>query len=1130
MGQVYLAQQLNLNRLVVIKRVVAERTGAHAIRALLEEARVAARLHHPNVVSVLDVSHDGESPFIAMEYLSGVTLRDMIERSSPGAVPLEVALVVTLDLLRGLSYAHGVRTGQHMGVVHRDVKPRNVMVTFAGVSKLIDFGISRWLDDETAAGLVMGTRGYMAPEQHKAGARIDGRADQHAVAITLYEMVTGAMPLVDDATLGDTPNAVAAFEPRVPIEPELGAIITKSLSVEPDDRYPDCDAMADALEALARKRGLVLSATEVHRWLRDRFAQEYSAEEQESASLAEVSDAQHETRVGGPATAPTNLAPPPDRFVGRAVEQTSISERFNQGARLITLLGPPGIGKTRLSREYGWLVREGYPGGVWFIDLTEARTVDGVLVGIASALSVGGLAATVDGMVKQLGAAITHRGHALFVLDNFEQVANHATATIGRLGDLAPDARWLVTSRERLNMPGEGVIDVGPLATGMDANGALALLIDRASAARPGLPLGRAEIDDLGAVVDRLEGNPLAIELAAGRLKVLSPHQLRERLAQGFDVLTGRRRGVPERQTAFDKAIEWSWQMLEPAERATLAQAAIFRSGFSVEAAEAVIDLEGYRDIPVIDALESLCDKSLLRRVVSLELPDEPRFGMYEGIRSFALAKLDALGMANGAHKRHADYYLAYAEAWAAEDCYPRVRERARHLASERENVWALVEPSLEPGGATEANVVLALRAVATLVSIYEGWALRSLFARAFEVLLESEHAAAAPPVAQAIAWRERSRVALRNQTELMWKYTEKSIAIAREHRLAESFAWGVFRALPILSDLHDITTTRALLAEAMQWFTSPDDRDWRTIATVLAVSFQKIQETDPGQLDTIIDQLMVTSRVSQRPGVLAQIHWALGVHFVVKNELAASMQHFMRVVALYEETGDDQSSLALARGNVAAISLLLDRDLEAALRMAELSRRSLLEMGLPTAVAFNDFNLCLIREGLGDMLGAEIEARRCLDRQTAAGSGSNWLLRGDAGRVAAAGQLAIVLSQLDRVDDAEAMIAEATTWTTSWSTNPPSSESVMAAAYAILDLARAHCALGRGVGELTTATQWLDAARGRSDAAWSDEVQVILRRTKRRIEDSVRDSTGGSQPGGSHSSRSGSSSSRRRN
>ena len=1104
MGEVFLAQQINLNRLVVIKQILPAKLGEQSVKALLDEAHVAARLHHPNVVSVLDVSRDNEHPFVAMEYLAGVSLREMIERAHPGAIPMEVALPIAIDLLRGLAYAHGVRAGKRTGVVHRDVKPRNVMVTYAGITKLIDFGISRFLgaNDEELA--VSGTRGYMAPEQHE-GVRVDGAADQYAVGVTLYEMVTGALPRGSDATQIEKPGISDIYVPRVSIDPELDLIIARAMSVAVRDRYPTCSAMADDLEAMAHARGMPLTTAEVRRWLLTSFPQEHEATEAESAGLAEEGEA---TLLGDPATAPTNLAPPVDPFIGRDRDLLLLGEKFGDGARLITLLGPPGIGKTRLAREHAWIGREGYRGGAWFVDLTEARTVDGVVIGIAAALGVGSMEATLDGMIRQLGAAIAHRGRTLLILDNFEQVVDHA-GVVGRLAELAPSAHWLVTSRERLNLPVEVVLEVAPLDSDGPDGQALALLLERARAARPGLALVMADIDELTEVAARLEGNPLAIELAAGRLKVLSPRQLRERLASGFEVLTGRRRGVPERQTAFDKAVEWSWQMLEDWEQAALAQAAVFRGGFSIEAAEAVIDLAPCRDAPeVIDVLESLCDKSLLRRTVSNELPDEARFGMYEGIRSFAAARLEAAGGLAAVHARHADYFLAYAEGWTARDRYPEVRERGLRLASERENIWALVEAALGgPGAIDAAGAVIAVRALATLVPIYEGRGLRSLFRRALDALLDGDLVAGAPPAALSIAWRERARVVPRIESERAWQYLNVAMQIAREHDLPEPLAWATFRALPFASDRKDVVARDAMVADALTRFASNDRRDWRALATSLLISFQKITEAPAEQLAAIHDDLVATAAVSQRPAVLAQIAWALGVHHLLLGDLERARPHFIRVVELYEETGEEQASLALARGNVAAISLGLERDLEAARSLAELSRRSLLEMGLAESVPFNDFNLSLIRESLGDLVGAEQEARRCLDRQTHAGVASNWLLRGDTGRVAAAGQLAITLSQLGRTDEADRVVAEAFTWTARWTSAAPTSEPMMEAARAILDAARCHCVLARVDLDslpvmLDTARAHLASARARTQAAWSDEATLILRRTQRRLDD----------------------------
>ena len=244
MGQVLLARQLSLGRLVVVKRA-GDKHSTHERQAIVDEARMAARLHHPNVVTIFDVHDVNDEPIVVMELVAGVSLREMLDRTRAG-LPIEVALAITSDLLRGLAYAHSARSGEHTGVVHRDIKPRNVMVTFAGITKLIDFGISRWLEPGGhEATSVAGTRGYMAPEQHD-GQRIDGRADQYAVGVTLREMIGS-----------DTP---------------LDGILARSCSASPAARFADCNEMLVAIEAYAAAHTIVMSASVVERWMAQHFA------------------------------------------------------------------------------------------------------------------------------------------------------------------------------------------------------------------------------------------------------------------------------------------------------------------------------------------------------------------------------------------------------------------------------------------------------------------------------------------------------------------------------------------------------------------------------------------------------------------------------------------------------------------------------------------------------------------------------------------------------------------------------------------------------------------------------------------------------------------------------------------
>lgn len=315
MGEVLLAKQVNLGRLVVIKRVLPEHASKH-VRALLDEARLAARLHHPCIVSVLDVHPEQgvEPAFITMEYVAGVTLREVLHRA-PDGLRIEVALQIALDVLRGLDHAHGVRNGEHVGVVHRDIKPRNLMVTFAGDTKIIDFGISRWLagDGGWESTSVSGTRGYMAPEQQQ-GKRVDGRADQYAVGIVLREMITGVSPRESEITRDERAHPAGAPARSEP-PPELAAIIDRACALDPELRYPDCASLASTLEAYAARLHLSSSALDVERWMREHLGERIEAWESDAQRASEPSitlppAVQHTLRTEKPLPEITQTASP----------------------------------------------------------------------------------------------------------------------------------------------------------------------------------------------------------------------------------------------------------------------------------------------------------------------------------------------------------------------------------------------------------------------------------------------------------------------------------------------------------------------------------------------------------------------------------------------------------------------------------------------------------------------------------------------------------------------------------------------------------------------------------------------------------------------------------------------------
>ena len=351
---------------------------------------------------------------------------------------------------------------------------------------------------------------------------------------------------------------------------------------------------------------------------------------------------------------PNNLAPDRDLFIGREAALHELMKRSERKTRLVTVLGPGGIGKTRLVRHYAseWLGE--WPGGVYFCDLSEARSLEGVHFAVSMAL---GAPLGRDDAGVQLGHAIAGRGTCLVILDNFEQVQTHAMATVGRWLDQAAEARFIVTSRERLHLAGEDVLALEPMDMSRDA---MALFEARAREQRPGFVIDDGNRAVVGEIVRLLDGLPLAIELAAARVRVLAPAQIVERMKDRFALLAGTR-GVAARQATLRAAIDWSWALLAPWEQVALAQCSTFDGGFSLAAAEAVVQLPVGAP-PVIDVIQGLVDKSLLR-AGTLKSPHldfaEPYFGMYITIHEYASDRLRELGDRDRteAERRHGRHF-----------------------------------------------------------------------------------------------------------------------------------------------------------------------------------------------------------------------------------------------------------------------------------------------------------------------------------------------------------------------------------------------------------------------------------------------------------------------------------------
>ena len=363
---------------------------------------------------------------------------------------------------------------------------------------------------------------------------------------------------------------------------------------------------------------------------------------------------------------PNNLPTQLTSFLGRAREIAEARQLLIDG-RLLTLTGPGGTGKTRLSLQIAADATDRFPDGIYFVPLGTIGQPDLVLPTIGQAVGL------VDPGVEPLDRLAEHIGDRCFllVLDNFEQVTD-AAPQIAELLLRAPRISAVVTSRSPLRVYGEREYPVPPLGVPdpkhlpdleqFSAFESVALFVERAMAVRPDFAITSANAPAVAEICVRLDGLPLAIELAAARVRVLSPQAIMDRLGDRLALLSSGSRDLPERQQTLRGAIAWSHDLLDEDDRRVFARMAVFAGGGTLDAIGAVVFDPGER-ADALDAIASLVDKSLVRQETQ---PDgEPRFHMLETIREYALEQLDARDEAEQQRERHAAWVLAFAEQHA---------------------------------------------------------------------------------------------------------------------------------------------------------------------------------------------------------------------------------------------------------------------------------------------------------------------------------------------------------------------------------------------------------------------------------------------------------------------------------
>ncbi|MBS1253930.1 MAG: putative HTH-type transcriptional regulator [Anaerolineales bacterium] len=408
-----------------------------------------------------------------------------------------------------------------------------------------------------------------------------------------------------------------------------------------------------------------------------------------------------------------NLPSPPTPLIGRAAEVDTVQQLLCQDdVRLVTLVGPAGVGKTRLGLQVAAGLMDEFEDGVFFVPLTPVSDPDLAPSAIAQTLGLREMANRP--LVENLKEFLRDR-HLLLLLDNFEQVIS-AASLVADLLAACPKLKVLVTSREVLRLHAEHQFTVPPLAapepgslprTETDAvpvvsqYPAVQLFLHRVQAVNPDFTISEQNARAVAEICARLDGLPLAIELAAARIKLLSPQTMLTRLEDRFELLAGEMRDWPARHQTLREAIAWSYDLLGEDTKAIFRRLAVFVRGCTLEAAEAVCNAAGDLESNVLDGASSLMDKSLVRRETRADR--DPRFLMLETIREYGLERLAASGEATPVRNAHAEYYLALAEEAELELRGAQQSIRLNQLAAEHDNLRAALRWAIDDGAAETA-------------------------------------------------------------------------------------------------------------------------------------------------------------------------------------------------------------------------------------------------------------------------------------------------------------------------------------------------------------------------------------------------------------------------------------------
>jgi predicted ATPase/DNA-binding CsgD family transcriptional regulator len=597
-----------------------------------------------------------------------------------------------------------------------------------------------------------------------------------------------------------------------------------------------------------------------------------------------------------------NLPAEPNSFIGRERDLAELA-RLLSDVRALTLCGPGGIGKTRLALRIAGVLLPEFPDGAWLIELADT-TDPGVLVQrIAATL---GIREELDRLLADTLADALRQRRALLILDTCEHLVEGCAALVVQLLASCPELRMIATSREPLRVRGETAWRVPPLelpaAAGRDevreelsGHEAVRLFAERAAAARPGFVLGEDNIDAVAQICRTLDGMPLAIELAAARVRVLSVEEIATRLDNRFELLASGDRTAPLRQQTLRAAVDWSFDLLADAEQVLLRRLSVF-SGWNLEMAEQVC---GDSVIPagqLLDLLAALIDKSLV--ALDGELGGVTRYRLLDTIREYAMDRLAASGEAAELRRLHRDYLLRLVEGILAQAFtrgnppWPERVALYKGVVAERANLRAALSVCLDRGDAAEGlRMCLALRAPWIAygdVSEGAGWFDRMLG-------LDGE----VPPSVRARALMLRAELAFEQQDyAAAAECARAGLDLSRSAAVGGGGALRVLALVSLRSGRHDEALASAEAAVAAAQAVGDDWEEGLALATKAAIVARLGKLTDA---QGIYEMALEVLRANNGWGV-AQTLSGLGGVARARGDYEAALRHFGNALTLFWE------------------------------------------------------------------------------------------------------------------------------------------------------------------------------------------------------------------------------------